>query len=785
MSSTKHGRQIIDADAHFTVDPISRIITNDDPKKNTIIQGDHNSERFTFKTPRYIDGHDMLTCDNVRVAYINTEVAGRNKQHATGVYLVSDLALDPNNDKYITCSWLISKNATEHTGVLNFMLIFSCMDGELVKYRWKTNVFESINVALSLDADLVFEAEYLDVIEQWKNSVKDEFSVSLEESAKHHYGEFKEVLREEMATEFDAMQEDLDEKIDGFDAILKTEITNMDGEIDTLKARMDTFTALPEGSTVGDAELADIRVGIHGETFNTPGDAVREQIGRLSSDVDDHRKTIAMEKEYEFSNVGYVSVEGRFFEDANGRHTGFVPISGLSKLIYSCNLSDTAYGVSFFDAARKLIPDLSIIGGSSSTVTELDFGTGDYDDATYFVVSHYINNHAPYCKTIPDEESVLYELTNNVEPLLSLPNIVDTLSLEFAEDVEHSFSEEGYVNSKGDILDPTTSMNTGYVSLHGVVKLNYIGWMGTGGYALAFYTEDKKLLTDISVSGNNGKTVLEIDITDYPYSKAEYVVASHYKATALPNPYFKTMAMEDNLVKRVSGIRESLCPTRGKTALFFGDSITETATISDDGTEYVEGTRKNWPTYAKNVLELGSMTNFAKSGAAYKDRDGVLEQQKISVQINSALSNNLPADIVVISAGANDGSSRIGSYETAMSKTTLEDLDRSILYEAIRWAMWKLRTAYPDAVCFAATPIQRADREPIESVTEAITKMAHRYNFIVIPAQDESGIIRENEVWEAEGHDLIDGLHPNENGQKKMANLYSRYILDAFVRKGS
>jgi lysophospholipase L1-like esterase len=116
-----------------------------------------------------------------------------------------------------------------------------------------------------------------------------------------------------------------------------------------------------------------------------------------------------------------------------------------------------------------------------------------------------------------------------------------------------------------------------------------------------------------------------------------------------------------------------------------------------------------------------------------------------------------------------------------MSKTSLEELDRTNLYEAIRWAMWTLKTHYPDAVCFVATPIQRADREPIPELTEAIIKMANRYNFIVIPAESESGIIRDNEVWEAEGHDLIDGLHPNENGQKKLAKLYCSYILKHYI----
>lgn len=59
-------------------------------------------------------------------------------------------------------------------------------------------------------------------------------------------------------------------------------IANQNNSITALEGRMDSFASLTQGSTTGDAELQDIRIGANGTTYPTAGDAVRAQINDIN-----------------------------------------------------------------------------------------------------------------------------------------------------------------------------------------------------------------------------------------------------------------------------------------------------------------------------------------------------------------------------------------------------------------------------------------------------------------------------------------------------------------------
>ena len=258
-----HIHPVYDTDKHFSINPVTRAVKNESKQKITLIQGDHNSERFTFDIPRYIEGHDMSLCNKVEVHFMN--ISSDKKEKRSDVYTVDDLQISPEDDSVVVCSWLISQSATRLAGSLNFLLNYSCTEGTRLDYAWHSDVNKDVSVSDGINAGETLETEYVDIIEQWQASVvqqiTDDVNANVSEWAEKESGAVRGIMNEYSAQ---------------WNQALSVE-----------RARIDNIIALPDGSTTGDAELMDVRVGADGGAYSTAGNAVRKQFEMVGEKVDE------------------------------------------------------------------------------------------------------------------------------------------------------------------------------------------------------------------------------------------------------------------------------------------------------------------------------------------------------------------------------------------------------------------------------------------------------------------------------------------------------------------
>lgn len=167
-----HKHSVYDTDNHFMIDGVTRAVRNASQTKTMVVQGDHNSERFTFEIPRYVDAHDMSVCNVVQVHYTNTDSKDSTKFN-DGVYSVDDLQVSPDDEDVVICSWLISGNATKYVGKLEFGIRFSCVsdDGKL-DYVWNTAKHTNVYVTEGIYNGDVIAEEYVDILAQHEARIK-------------------------------------------------------------------------------------------------------------------------------------------------------------------------------------------------------------------------------------------------------------------------------------------------------------------------------------------------------------------------------------------------------------------------------------------------------------------------------------------------------------------------------------------------------------------------------------------------------------------------------------
>lgn len=165
-TATTHTHSMKDSGSYFVIDPVSRTMSNGSIEPNVIMQYDHDSEIYTFEVPRYVDGHDMMLCNQVLVHWNNIGESDYEENAETSD--VYDLRINPNDTSTVICSWKISRNSTQLVGILSFLVQYKCVEDGVTTYEWHTDIYSDVVVKEGRTNGEASIIEYTDIIEQWR-----------------------------------------------------------------------------------------------------------------------------------------------------------------------------------------------------------------------------------------------------------------------------------------------------------------------------------------------------------------------------------------------------------------------------------------------------------------------------------------------------------------------------------------------------------------------------------------------------------------------------------------
>ena len=157
------------------------------------------------------------------------------------------------------------------------------------------------------------------------------------------------------------------EAINASVSVNTSNIQELSTESTVLSARMDEFTKLEEGSTTGDAELIDGRIGSDGKTYDNIGGAIRGQVTDLKSDLSELDNRVCT-----------VEFENGFRSTLIGTTVGSLTESGsysccVIPVTTGCITKITGTGSSVARLWATADKDLKVIRSSESNATLEDF----------------------------------------------------------------------------------------------------------------------------------------------------------------------------------------------------------------------------------------------------------------------------------------------------------------------------------------------------------------------------------------------------------------------------
>ncbi len=820
---------VYDSDTRFIINPITRLVKNESSRKTTLIQKDHNSERFSFEVPRYIEGHDMSLCNKVEINYINIDAAIKEQKNE-GQYIVEDLQIDKENEEKVVFSWLISEQATQYAGLLSFNIMFRCMDNAETMYRWSTYINSDISVSGGYDNGNVIAQEYADVLAAWEKELfdaedsaiknienkanstmaaMDKFSTDTYNSFKNNVDAKNAAMTQHANETFENFNSSVDRKAEQTLASIPEEYSDLDAEVKMGKA--DILDA--EQRLIHTDGIIDISKSfVHG-MIKQDGD------GYITQEVDNQHYHRIATKDSVYLMEGDIVT--------------FPDLSLYNTYLYYID-SNGSYQIKFFGNGSEgqfVLPNgtdwLIMIESNKST---------PIDDIIGVASALKIHRPSNLLERMDEAEEKLEQLGEGVEVLNEEVKYIDKSS---KTEVANIFSEHYYTdsfrgrfagfNGSVEIIDGWIKFKPNGNSSYGSVGYEFLtDYLDAGVYFLSF-----ELKTETSIPISSVLVRMDDSIQGCLYNIPEgshkygsrtcYGIIklserSQYKAPqvyinygVIPNPetdfvYVRkltflnitNMGLQDNQGYYLADILNAQCdgfvddksildfnlhtlyPLQNRNFVLLGDSIFANYSVGSK-LEYIShGNVANFADGGTTATGTGAFStwkiakgigtgDWSEQEAANKTS----KEEEILQLLKSYSFEN--ADSLIILIGTNDWRRKVAIGEN-------DSLDTNTFKGALNSIVADILTTYPNINIYFLTPLYRTEFGDVDTVpndsgtylyeyADAMIDIANKHKLPVFDTFREGGINSYNST-----RYLADGTHPTMLMQIKLAQIINKML---------
>ena len=456
-------------------------------------------------------------------------------------------------------------------------------------------------------------------------------------------------------------------------------------DLEVQKSRIDNLTKLGEGSTTGDAELQDVRVGPNGLIYQNAGDAVRE-IGKGKAILDNSiyiskikgSKVLKTQNmfNYEKAQTGILRSDGSVDTSIITNVTSeFIEIN--NDIVKNYKASESC-NICFYDNNKNLLKYYSNQNYVSSVSGAKYIRVSPLATSYKFMLASNINSLPSEFIAPVRKELLSFELDENSTSINCIKEIIKTYSNNL---FDKNNITKGYSvsNTKGYLVK-----NESYCSSDFIEVIENTQYEITKGVNLAFYDADCQYISGLSYS--NGKIFTTPQNCKYCrisvlLTELDMFMMAINNLPLTYEPYVK-YSFDESLFEFPFNISHMENILKGKIINCLGDSFTNTSIC-----------------WHKHIADRTGciINNYGVSGSAIASYSNPYAETFVE-RYNSMTSE---CDIVVVFGGLND------AYTLSKGRITLGDMNSTELttfYGALKTLCEGLIAKYPDKLILALLP---------------------------------------------------------------------------------